>query len=60
MLISLGNSGWFSQTLYAASFVRYAPELVPEIPMSPLTLRGVQEPILEKHDRMIGTKGKDF
>ena len=60
MLISLGNSGWFSHTLYAESFVRYAPELVPEIPMSPLTLRGVQEPILEKHDRMIGTKGKDF
>ena len=60
MLISLGNSGWFAHTLYAESFVRYAPELVPEIPMSPLTLRGVQEPILEKHDRMIGTKGKDF
>ena len=60
MLISLGNSGWFAHTLYAESFVRYAPELVPEIPMSPLTLRGVQEPILEKHDRMVGTKGKDF
>ena len=60
MLISLGNSGWFAHTLYAESFVRYAPELVPEIPMSPLTIRGVQEPILEKHDRMVGTKGKDF
>jgi len=60
MLISLGNSGWFAHTLYAESFVREQPELVSEIPMSPLTIRGVEEPIMEKHKRMIGTKGKDY
>ena len=60
MLISLGNSGWFAHTLYAESFVREVPELVSEIPMSPLTIRGVEEPIMEKFGRMIGTKGKDF
>ncbi len=60
MLVSLGNSGWFAHTLYAESFVREAPELVSEIPMSPLSIRSVEEPIMEKFERMIGEKGKDF
>jgi len=60
LLVSLGNTGWFSNTLYGESFVREKPELVTEIPFSPLALRTLKEPVSEKYKRMVGKKGLDF
>ena len=60
MLVSLGNAGWFSNTLYAEGFVRENVELHSGIPISPETLRAATEPIQEHYKRMIGEAGKDF
>ena len=60
LLVSLGNTGWFSNNLYGESFVREKPELVSKIPFSSLTLNRFEEPVSAKYKRMIGKKGLDF
>ena len=60
LLVSLGNTGWFSNTLYGEAFVREKPELVNAIPFSSLTLNRFEESVSAKYKRMIGKKGLDF
>ena len=42
--LTLGNTGWFSGTMYAESFVQERPEVVSKITISDHTLRRSKEP----------------